>query len=488
MTPFASPEALAAALRGADYIADEGLAVAAFLALGLQRPLLVEGVPGVGKTEAAKALAAALGRDLIRLQCYEGIDASQALYEWNYARQLLAIRQSEGPGGAAPDIYAPEFLIERPLLKALRHAATSLLLIDEIDRADDEFEAFLLEFLADYEISIPEIGTVKAPEPPIVILTSNRTRELHEALRRRCTYHWIPYPDPDARGGDHHAARRQRRGGNGARRGRRGERAPPPAARQGARHLRGGRLGARRADPGGRHRRLADCAPPLHRPGAEGRGGSCAGRRQARRPSEGRVRLTKAETVANKRMPTSNPPHAEVLAAQAASLEARTMLPRAVTPFTDFARQLRNYGFPVVTEQTIAFLRAIALLGPRSTRDLYWAARATLAPPPDRLGEFDALFRAAFEGEGAVPVLESIPEEGASVKETGAGALEPLAADNANESGAAATSLEALSLKRFAAVLAERSAQSHAPQDRRRRAAPPRLPPGLRQSAATAPT
>jgi MoxR-like ATPase len=194
--PFASPESLAAALRGADYIADEGLAVAAFLALGLQKPLLVEGVPGVGKTEAAKALAAALGRDLIRLQCYEGIDASQALYEWNYARQLLAIRRSEGPGGTAPDIYAPEFLIERPLLKALRHAATSLLLIDEIDRADDEFEAFLLEFLADYEISIPEIGTVKAPEPPIVILTSNRTRELHEALRRRCTYHWIPYPDP----------------------------------------------------------------------------------------------------------------------------------------------------------------------------------------------------------------------------------------------------------------------------------------------------
>jgi MoxR-like ATPase len=193
----ASPEALAAALRGADYIADEGLAVAAFLALRLGKPLLVEGVPGVGKTESAKALAKVLGRDLIRLQCYEGIDASQALYEWNYARQLLAIRQAEGAGGAAfSDIYAGEFLVERPLLKALRNAATSLLLIDEIDRADDEFEAFLLEFLADYEISIPEIGTVRAAEPPVVVLTSNRTRELHEALRRRCTYHWIPYPDP----------------------------------------------------------------------------------------------------------------------------------------------------------------------------------------------------------------------------------------------------------------------------------------------------
>ena len=166
-----------------------------FLALALGKPLLVEGVPGVGKTEAAKALAAALGRDLVRLQCFEGIDAAQALYEWNHARQLLAIRQTEARG-KAPDLYAEEFLLERPLLRALRQAETSVLLIDEIDRADDEFEAFLLEFLADYEITIPEIGTVVPPAPPVVVLTSNRTRELHEALRRRCTYHWIPYPDP----------------------------------------------------------------------------------------------------------------------------------------------------------------------------------------------------------------------------------------------------------------------------------------------------
>lgn len=192
---FASPEALASALRGADYLADDGLAVAAYLALALGKPLLVEGVPGVGKTEAAKALAKALGRELIRLQCYEGIDATQALYEWNYARQLLAIRRAEA-SGKAEDLYANDFLIERPLLKALRRADRSVLLVDEVDRADDEFEAFLLEFLADYEISIPEIGTVKATSPPVVVLTSNRTRELSDALRRRCTYHWIPYPDP----------------------------------------------------------------------------------------------------------------------------------------------------------------------------------------------------------------------------------------------------------------------------------------------------
>jgi MoxR-like ATPase len=188
------PEALSAALFRHQYVADEGLSTAAFLALRLGKPLLLEGAPGVGKTEAGKAIAASLGRRLIRLQCYEGIDAGHALYEWNYPRQLLALRREQG---AAADLYSDEFLIERPLLMALKAPTTSVLLIDEIDRSDHEFEAFLLEFLSDYQISIPEIGTVSAKTPPIVVLTSNRTRELHEALRRRCIYHWIAYPEPD---------------------------------------------------------------------------------------------------------------------------------------------------------------------------------------------------------------------------------------------------------------------------------------------------
>jgi MoxR-like ATPase len=188
------PETLAKALQSALYLADEGLATAAYLALALGKPLLLEGAPGVGKTEAGKSLAGILGRDLIRLQCYEGIDASAALYEWNYPRQMLAIRQA---GDAPIDIYRDEFLIERPMLTALRSPERTVLLIDEVDRSDHEFEAFLLEFLSDFTISIPERGTLRAYERPVVVLTSNRTRELHEALRRRCVYHWIDYPDAE---------------------------------------------------------------------------------------------------------------------------------------------------------------------------------------------------------------------------------------------------------------------------------------------------
>src|SRR6476660_9614577 len=189
-----SPAALAHALTSAYYLADDGLATAAYLALALGKPLLLEGAPGVGKTEAAKAFSGVLGRRLIRLQCYEGIDAAAALYEWNYPRQMLAIRQA---GDESIDIYGETFLIERPMLAALRAPDSTVLLIDEIDRADQEFEAFLLEFLSDFQISIPERGAIRAYERPVVILTSNRTRELHEALRRRCVYHWIDFPTPE---------------------------------------------------------------------------------------------------------------------------------------------------------------------------------------------------------------------------------------------------------------------------------------------------
>jgi MoxR-like ATPase len=186
------------------YVADRSLTISAYLALQLRRPLFLEGEAGVGKTEIAKALAAALGTELIRLQCYEGIDVAQALYEWNYPRQLLEIRLLEASNAldraqAQKDLFGEAFLIKRPLLRALEQTGERrpVLLIDEIDRADDEFEGFLLELLSDFQVTIPELGTIRAAVPPIVVLTSNRTREIHDALKRRCLYHWIGYPDFD---------------------------------------------------------------------------------------------------------------------------------------------------------------------------------------------------------------------------------------------------------------------------------------------------
>jgi MoxR-like ATPase len=194
---FASIDELEAALRDSSYLPDRGLSTALYLSLRLEKPILLEGEAGVGKTEAAKSLSRILGARLIRLQCYEGLDVAHAVYEWNYSRQLLHIRAAQEGTVNEAELFGPEFLIRRPLLEAIESEEPVVLLIDEIDRADDEFEAFLLEVLSDFQITIPEIGTIRAARKPAVILTSNRTRELHDALKRRCLYHWIGHPSLD---------------------------------------------------------------------------------------------------------------------------------------------------------------------------------------------------------------------------------------------------------------------------------------------------
>src|SRR5713101_6278347 len=206
MTVVSRPDEVLAALSEHSYLADEGLATAIFLALTLQRPLLLEGEAGVGKTEVAKVLSRWTGGELLRLQCYEGIDVGQAVYEWDYSRQLLHLRAAEVQGGTAADVaqvedelYSERFLVRRPLLRAIDHreGPPPVLLVDEVDRADDEFEAFLLEILSDYSVTVPELGTFRAPpgSPPVVVITSNRTRDVHDALKRRCLYHWVEHPD-----------------------------------------------------------------------------------------------------------------------------------------------------------------------------------------------------------------------------------------------------------------------------------------------------
>ena len=251
--PFSDVDGLTEALGEHAYLADRGLATAIYLSLSLGKPLLLEGEAGVGKTEVAKVLSTLLGRDLIRLQCYEGIDASQALYEWNYSRQLIAVRAMDAAAADAhvEDLFGAEFLVERPLLAAIRAGDRAVLLVDELDRADDEFEAFLLEILSEFAVTIPEVGRIAAETPPAVVVTSNRTRELHDALKRRCLYHWIDHPNLDREVAIVRARAPARERGARARRGHRGRAAARDGPGEGARRGRDDRLGERAARSSG---------------------------------------------------------------------------------------------------------------------------------------------------------------------------------------------------------------------------------------------
>ena len=348
-------ETLAQRLASVDYLVDEGLATSMYLSLRLPQPLLLEGEAGVGKTEAGKSLAAMLDTPLIRLQCYDGIDAAEALYEWNYPRQLLSIRLADSSGTklSEEDLFGPDYLIRRPLLRALEHPGPrpAVLLIDEIDRADDDFEAFLLELLADAAVTIPEIGTIRATHPPVIVLTSNRTRDLHDAVKRRCLYHWIDYPTAGARGRDRAAPRQGRLGGaRGAGGGRGGtysgqRRAEAPWRGRGDRLGGGARPAGSGAARRGRDR-------PHARLGAEVQRGSGGGPRG---------RLERARGAMTDPAFTVRTIHLDLPALAGA-----------------FSRRLREAGVPITAERGANFAHALALVKPITRRRLYWAARAVL--------------------------------------------------------------------------------------------------------------
>ena len=357
------------------YLADRGLATAVYVALTLGRPLLLEGEVGVGKTEVAKVLATVLERRLIRLQCYEGIDTNQALYEWDYARQMLQIRALSEHDLADEDhvdkLFGPKFLLERPLLTAVREGDRAVLLIDEIDRADDEFEAFLLELLSDYQITIPEIGTISASAPPLVILTSNRTRELHDALKRRCLYHWVGYPSAEreveivlvrAPGAIRDAGSQGRRC-----------RRTSPSARSGqaawscrdarlGRHVERARLGRPRCRDGGGH------------PRSRGQG--------ARRPRNGpRPRRGARRRWLTARSQSTRP------------VDDRTSFIGMLVGFGD---ELRAAGVPIGSGDVLTYCAAMALLDPGDVLDLYWAGRTSLVTRRDHIPIYDRVFRTYF--------------------------------------------------------------------------------------------
>ena len=354
---FEDVNALEAALAEESYLADRGLAVSVFLALTLRRPLLLEGEPGVGKTEVARTLARVLDAELIRLQCYEGIDAGQALYEWDYSRQLLYARTIQDgqldPSRRAAELYGPEFLVERPLLRAVRAGAGAVLLVDELDRADEEFEAFLLEVLADSAVTIPEIGTVTAEQPPVVVLTSNRTRELHDALKRRCLYHWIDYPTLERE----MAIIRLR---------------APEASEALARSVAEVVARLREMDlikrPGPAE--AIDWSRALAALGIGAIDAASAGE------TLGWVVKNRDDLTMVRRR-----------AAGAARGVSDLAIPLAL------AHGLREAGVPVGTGRILSFARAAASLGPG---DLYWAGRATLISRREDIPAFDRAFEDAF--------------------------------------------------------------------------------------------
>ncbi len=372
--PESVPE-LTEALREVGYLADRGLATTLHVALQLGRPVLLEGEVGVGKTEVARALSELLDRRLIRLQCYEGIDAQQALYEWDYARQMLQIRALSEHQLTDDDsvdaLFGPKFLVERPLLDAVRTGDRAVLLIDEVDRADDEFEAFLLELLSEFQITIPEIGPIRAEQPPLVILTSNRTRELHDALKRRCLYHWVGFPSPEREveivlvraPGVSEAA--------GARSGHRGQ----PAARAWT-------SPSRRASP---------------RPSTGSTPWVCS----ARRASTTRPCPTPWVPSSRTATTSSSSPVTSTGSSQVPDEPRAESGDQYVAMLADFAGTLRDDGVPVGSGDVLTYTQAVATLDPTDLMDLYWAGRTTLVGRRDHVPIYHRAFARYFLDDAA---------------------------------------------------------------------------------------
>ena len=377
---FRTIDELDAALREADYLPDRGLATALFLALALEKPVLLEGEAGVGKTEAAKALATALGARLIRLQCYEGLDVSHAVYEWNYPRQLLHIRAAQEGTVSEEELFGPEFLIRRPLLEAIDSDEPVVLLIDEIDRADEEFEAFLLEVLSDFQITIPELGTIRARRKPAVILTSNRTRELHDALKRRCLFHWIGHPAIEreveivmlrvpgiperlAEGGRRVRPRPARRSISRSR---------PASPRRSTGRRRSPRSAARRSTPRSSSRRSARCSSTA---------------RTSRR-------------CATRRSSASSKRPARARAARS-GMQGSAIVRHVVT----FGRVLREVGIEVGPGRVADAVRGLDAVDLTRQDDVYFTLRQTLVSRHDELELFDRAFVAWFLRGPVAPLV-----------------------------------------------------------------------------------